>query len=143
MSREKPVKPSTKVLALLNNMEIDSFVIAQLSKIRESRKTLKGIVSGKINASSYQIQNAAYVLGRLGDQGATKTLTAALDSDDQAIRVSALIALTAIGLDATARKHLREFTQRQDIEAAEVDCAHVALGAEVGPFGRVQPKHER
>jgi HEAT repeat protein len=143
MAGKQPSEIQEKVLSLLTNLEIDSFVISQLGSIPNVTQILAEIVSGKGKASAYQRQNAAYVLGRLGDPEASSALLSALDSKDQSMRLSALVALKALGPDKHARQHLAKFAQKKDIDAEEIAYAHLALGGKVGLFGEVSPRHRK
>ncbi len=120
-------KRKAVVVALLNNLEIDGFVVAQLQLMKGIVEILCDVVAGRIETSAFQKQNAAYVLGRLGDKAAASALVSTLEKDDSSLRLASLIALAAVGPDADARKALRAFAKNEKTGSAEAAYAREAL----------------
>lgn len=114
-------------IALLNNLEIDGFVVAQLRRIENIVEILSDVLEGRIETSAFQRQNAAYILGRLGDQTAAPVLVSTLSKDDRSLRLGALVALAAIGPDADAQRALKTFADSKDTDSVEAAYAREAL----------------
>jgi HEAT repeat protein len=129
MDPRKSTQRRDTVLALLTNLEIDGFVVAQLRSIEGSAALLTDIAAGRVKASAYQRRNAAYVLGRLGEQGAVPTLVSILRTGDRALRLSAVVALAAIDLDAEAQGALTRFAEDKGTDAVEAVYAREAVQA--------------
>ncbi|MCP4074214.1 MAG: hypothetical protein GY742_21195 [Hyphomicrobiales bacterium] len=141
---KSPGKDGLKVqkhaLALLNSLEIDSMVVAQLAGLPDATKTLSGIAAGTVKATAKQRQNAVYALGRIGDPKASDALLNVLDTTDMSMRIAALVALRALGPDTQIRKRLWQFVKKKDVERVEADHARLVLGQKVSAFSN-GPRH--
>jgi hypothetical protein len=104
-------KRQAAVLSLLTSVEIDGFDIA----------------GGRAPASAYQRRNAVYVPGRLGEKAQIPALLSLLSEADRSLRLSAMVALTALDLDTGAQETLRRFAESKDTEATEAAYAQEAL----------------
>ncbi len=124
--KDKNPEKSTAI-ALLNNVEIDGFVVAQLRRIKNINKILCDVVGGRIKTTPFQRKNAIYVLGRLGDQKAAATLMSTLDEGERSLRLGSLIALAAIDLDKDNLKSLEKFAESEERDSIESAYAFEAI----------------
>lgn len=122
-------------LALLNSLEIDSAVVAQLAGLPRIGEILRNVISGTVKATACQRQNAVYALGRIGDPASSTVLLDVLDSTDRSMRIAALVALRALGPDTQIRKRLWQFTRDKSVDRVEFDHARLALGQKFNAFG--------
>ena len=136
MEKRKKDKRKAAAIALLKNLEIDGFVVAQLRLIDNIVGILCDVLEDRIEASAFQKQNAAYVLGRLGEPAAAKVLASTLSKADRSLRLASLIALAAIGPDEETQTILRAFAAKQDTGSVEAAYAIEALSGKRGkqPF---------
>ena len=137
MEKEKKDRRVATAVALLKNLEIDGFVVAQLGLIDNIGEILCAVVEDRIETSALQKQNAAYVLGRLGEQAAAPVLVSTLSKNDRSLRLACLISLAAIGPDEDSQKTLKAFADDKDTGSVEAAYAREALA--VKPQKRKNP----
>lgn len=129
--KDKDRQKATAV-ALLNNVEIDGFVVSQFRRIKNINKILRDVVEGRIKTTPFQRKNAIYVLGRLGDREAAAILISTLNEDDRSLRLGSLIALAAIDLDKDTLESLKKFAESKERDSIESAYAREAITGKRG-----------
>lgn len=126
-----------EVLKALNQDEISTKVIERFRYNGESWwKATRKVVSGELKGSDYQLSNAIFVLGKLGDSKAVPVLERSLSHDNDKVRIGSLRALGRIPSPDSATV-LHHFLEKERIGTVDALTAVDAL-TRVGTRGSVE-----
>ena len=116
-----------EVLQVLNQDEMSSQVIDRFRRNSQDWvPVLEKVASGNIRTSNYQVSNAVFVLGKLGDHKAVPALERALDNADEKVRSSSLRALGRIQ-STKSLAVLNRFLEKPNIHSIDAMTAVDAL----------------